>query len=362
MSQIKVGIVGAGGIGLASAAWAAERGHVISVWSPRASADALRHEQLSASGALEATHTVGVAESSAELAAHADVILIAVPLNAHKTVMDALLPHLRTGQLVIVSSMGSLSALYLYEAAVARGIEIGVASFGTTALTARRKGPAQVAIMTRRNHVAVSCLPQSESERALAVCETLFGEGFIPEEDPLVSTLANTSATTHVPLALFNWTRIERAENWPQYHYMTPRVSSATEALDAERLTVARAFGIEVRSVKKHFSQSFKVDGERLEDIAAELHRKRGGPPGPTELDTRYLSEDVPFGLVFLLALGRVANVDTPLTQAMVTLSGLIVGEDFLAANDLIDELGLASSSVGGLLSRVRVPDHQRAA
>lgn len=72
---------------------------------------------------------------------------------------------------------------------------------------------------------------------------------------------------------------------------MTPRVSCAIEAIDAERLAVAGAFGIEVRSVKQHFSQLFKTEGDRLEDIAAELHKKRR-PPGPTQIDTRYLSED----------------------------------------------------------------------
>ena len=56
-----------------------------------------------------------------------------------------------------------------------------------------------------------------------------------------------------------------------------------------------------------------------------------------------------------LLALGRVANVEMPYTQAMISMAELIVGEDFLAGNDLIDHLGLASSSVERLLSRVRV-------
>ena len=113
VNRIKVGIVGAGGIGLASAAWAAHRGHGVSVWAPSGSANALRNEPLSATGALEATLAVGVSDSAQTLADQADVILIAVPLNAHKAVMDALLPNLRSGHLVIVSSMGSLSSLYL---------------------------------------------------------------------------------------------------------------------------------------------------------------------------------------------------------------------------------------------------------
>jgi opine dehydrogenase len=358
MNRMKVGVVGAGGIGLAYAAWIGQRRHDVSVWSPHGSADVLSRESLSASGALEVTLRVACAASAQELAAFAEVILIAVPLNGHMTVMNALLPHLRSGQLVLVSSMASLSSLYLYEAALSHGANVRVASFGTTVLTARRRQPGRVDILTRRGSVPVSCVPRSGLENALEVCEVLFGEGgFTTEDNPLVSTLANTNAITHVPLALFNWTRIERGENWPQYHFMTPRVASVIEALDAERVAIANAFGMSVRSVNKHFSQSFNVDAERLEDIAVELHRRRGGPPGPTDMNTRFLSEDVPFGLVFLLALGQIAGIGTPITQTMVNMAGLIVGEDFAVGNDLLATLGLSSETVNGLLSRVNIAD-----
>ena len=69
VNRIKVGIVGAGGIGLASAAWAAHRGHGVSVWAPSGSANALRNEPLSATGALEATLAVGATDSAQALAA-----------------------------------------------------------------------------------------------------------------------------------------------------------------------------------------------------------------------------------------------------------------------------------------------------
>ena len=64
VNRIKVGIVGAGSIGLASAAWAAQRGHGVSVWAPSGSANALRDEPLSAMGALEATLAVGATDSA----------------------------------------------------------------------------------------------------------------------------------------------------------------------------------------------------------------------------------------------------------------------------------------------------------
>lgn len=350
---MKVGIVGCGAIALASAAWMVSRGHEVTVWATRGSgAEALRSEELRSTGVLEAAVRVGVAAGAADLS-QADVLLIAVPVNGHRAVMDVLLPHLRAGQIVIVSSMGSLSSLYLYEAAMARGVAITVASFGTTVLTARRQSNTKVRIMTRRTSLGVSCLPRSGEKQALAICEALFGPGFTHDENALATTLTNINPVAHGPLALFNWTRIERGENWPQYHFMTARVAAVIEQLDAERRAVASAFGLHVRTIERHFAQSFDTQAQRLADIAAELHDKRGGPPGPTDVQTRFLSEDVPFGLVFTLALSHVAQIPVPATEATATLAGLVMGEDFSAANDLIFALRLPGESVHGLLKRV---------
>ncbi|MNR01768.1 NAD/NADP octopine/nopaline dehydrogenase, alpha-helical domain [compost metagenome] len=89
--------------------------------------------------------------------------------------------------------------------------------------------------------------------------------------------------------------------------------------------------------------------------MARELHRKRGGPAGPTNVETRYIWEDVPYGLVFTLALGRIAKVAMPATETLVATAGLIVGEQLLMTNDLIEALGLSTETVQGLLRRVNV-------
>lgn len=354
MQRMKVGIIGTGGIALACAAWISQRHHDVSVWSPRGGgAEALRTTPLTSSGVLQASVKVHVVDSPGELARDADVLLIAVPVNWHKTVMDALIPHLRAGQLVIVSSMGSLSALYLYESALEHGIAIAVASFGTTVLTARRHDATHVKVMTRRTSLGVSCLPRSSQNAALATCEALFGSGFTMDENALATALTNINPVAHGPLALFNWTRIERGENWPQYHFMTPRVAAVIEQLDNERRAVANAFGLQVRTIEKHFAQSFNTESEQLADIAAELHHMRGGPPGPTDTQTRFLSEDVPYGLVFTLALSHVAQIPTPATEATAAMAGLITGEDFTAINNLVFPLRLPAESVSGLLARV---------
>ena len=351
---MNIGIIGVGGIGLASAAWLAQRGHAVSLWAPRGSAARHGEHALVSTGVLDSTVSVRGVPSVGELSAGADVLLIAVPVNGHRAVMEALAPHLRAGQTVIVSSMASLSSLYLYELAQQAGArDVTVASLGTTVLTARREAPDRVRIMTRRTQLGVSALPIRQTDNAVALCTTLFGDGFAAQTNALASALTNINPAAHGPLALFNWTRIERAENWPQYHYMTERVAAVIEKLDAERLALAAAFGLQVRTIEQHFAQSFATQSPRLADIAAELHAKRGGPPGPTDVSTRFLAEDVPYGLVFCAALGRLAAVPTPATDTIIATAGLITGCDHTAQNTLIEPLGLRRETAAGLLARV---------
>ena len=353
----RVGVVGAGAIALASAAWMRYAGHEVALWSPRskpAPASARATWPLRVEGLRPGQVMVQAATDAHTLCRASDVLLIALPVDGHRRAIDQLLPALRDGQWVIVSSMSSLSALYLREQAMVAGKDVTVLSFSTTVLTARRVEPDRVRIMMRRSTIGVSSLPQSRIDEGIALCERLFGGGFVAQSGALASAIANVNPTSHGPMALLNWTRIERGEAWPQYHYLTPSVARVIEALDAERRALAKAFGIAVGTVEQYFKNSFGVEAEQLKDIADELHAKRGGPPGPTDLGTRYLTEDIPFGLVFLLALGEVAKVPMPATRTVVDAVSLASGHDYAGDNDLIGPLGLRTESVAGLIDRLR--------
>ena len=353
--RLRIGIVGTGAIALASAIWLRQAGHEVLLWSPRGTdAAPLGTQALACMGLHPCTVAAGFVQGLAELCGDADVLLLALPVNGHRRVMDRMLPFVRDGQVVIVSSMASLSSLYLYENARRAGRQLTVASLGTTVLTARRESALQVRVMTRRGRVGVSALPGPGIASVLALCAAMFGDGFHAQDNALQSALANVNAISHAPLAVYNWTRIERGEHWPQYHCMTPAVARVIETLDAERRALAGAYGIEVGSVEEHFARSFGVASTRLADIAAELHAKRGGPPGPTRVDTRFVTEDIPYGLVFLEALGRMAGVPMPATRTLVDAASLIGGVDFRRENDLLAPLALERETVAGLRERLR--------
>jgi len=133
---LKVGIVGAGGIGLAYAAWIAARGHEVKIWAHCGETDALKSEPLVSTGIVERSHSIELASDIQDLIDWASLIVIAVPASAHRAVMDAMIPHLQSGQNVVVSSMASLSSLYLYEQALSRNINVHVGNIACVLMPA----------------------------------------------------------------------------------------------------------------------------------------------------------------------------------------------------------------------------------
>jgi opine dehydrogenase len=90
--------------------------------------------------------------------------------------------------------------------------------------------------------------------------------------------------------------------------------------------------------------------------MAAAIHRERNGPPGPTSLDTRFVIEDTPFGLVPLVALARQAGIAVPLHEAGIVLFSALYGRDFRGENDLLPALDLEDLNPEDLRALVRDP------
>jgi opine dehydrogenase len=98
------------------------------LWSPSGTrtADLAAGKPLVATNAIEGTFLPRVATSCGDAVASADVVMVALPGNGHKAVLDAAAPHLRDGQPIIISSHLSFGALYLSRLLARRGIRAPV--------------------------------------------------------------------------------------------------------------------------------------------------------------------------------------------------------------------------------------------
>ena len=342
---MQVAVLGAGSIGLGTAALLAHNGHAVTLWGRTLPAGPCA---IDCTGAVSGRFPVHAAPLDQAVRA-AQAVVLTVPGFAHRAVMDAAAPHLRAGQAVVVSSHSSFGALHL----VRQVPGLHVAAWGTTVVTGRRTGPLAASVSNVRTRLDVAALPSAWGPEAAALCTALFGDRFTPRDGLVAIALSNLNPQNHLAMALCNLTRIERAEDWGNYWGITPAVGRLMEALDAERLAIAAAYGVQVRTILEHFTSSFAAAPGPVAAMAAEVHGRGNAPLGPKSLDSRYITEDVPFGLVATELLARAARVPAPLHTGGIDLLSAALGRDFRAENDILPTLGLAGLDAAGIRAAV---------
>ena len=351
-APLTIGIAGAGAIAFACAVLLEKNGHRPMLWSPsgEGTAELASGAPLTAEGAIEGSFRPGIANGASELAAESDVILIALPAYGHKAVFDALAPHLRRDQTVLISSHASFGALYLSKLLSTQGAPPPpIVAWGTTAVTARRKSGARVAINTIRSKIDIATIPHKDSATASTISRMLFGERFVERDGLLAIALSNLNPQNHMGIALGNMTRMERGETWSQGQNVTPNVGRLLEALDQERLAIADGLGLSVRTIFEHFHLSFHVPVASISDMNQAMHREGRGGTGPATANSRYVTEDIPYGLLPTVMLGEMTAQTATLHQAGIDIFSAMYGVDFAGTNDLLPALDLQAMPLAQL-------------
>jgi len=332
-------ILGAGAIAQAAAALAASRGHVVTLWSPSGAGTAGIAGRLTAEGAVNGTFPLRIARDLADALAGADAAVLAVPAYAYPTLLPRIAEALRVP--LLISPAASLAPLALDAMLAAQGAardRPAIGAMSTTPVTARRLRPDRVRVAAIRAAVDVAAVPANAAAALGELATMLFGHAAPIGPNVLQAGLGNANPIIHAALALTNATRIETAEAWPQYRMMTPATCRLMEAMAAERERLAEGFGMAVLGLEESLHRANGVPRGRLHAMAATIAASRGAVLGPTEMDTRYVTEDVPYGLAFYLWLAAARGIAMPVTEAVVTTLEALWGRE-LRSNLLLQAL-----------------------
>ena len=354
---MKVAILGAGGVGLGMAAVVASKDMEVSVWGPTANGiePLLEGNPIVSKGVIEGEFRGLASLDMATVVKDAGVVIVAVPGNGHRAVMDLLAPHVRENQVIAISSHMSLSALYLSRRLSERGLACPISAWATTATTSKRIGSGKVHLTTVRQHIVASTVRRDDWAYATDRLTAIFGDVFVHAPDLMAVTLTNVNPEVHLAVALCNLTRMEYGEKWGTYRGISGAVGRLIEALDRERLSLAARFGLDVHTVQEHLHESFGLPVGSVAEMAAEQHvRRKGASPGPATLEHRYVTEDVPFGIVPIVKFGRLAGVDMSLHEAGLGLIDALYGRSFIAENDILPRLDIDSLDGEQLLALCR--------
>jgi opine dehydrogenase len=336
--DMRVAILGAGAIGPGCAALAASRGHDAVLWSPSGAGTAGIAGTLQAEGMLQGRFPVTVAAGLAQAFAGAEVALLTVPAYALAALLPRIAAAIPRDLPLLIAPAASLAPLAF---ARLRGPGAPIGAMATTPITGRRTAPDRVRIAAIRASAEMGALPGPAAPQMAALAESLFGNRWPGVADALAAAFINTNPIAHAALALANVTRIEQRETWGQYGLMTPAVCRLMEALCAERDALAARFGHHPPSLVEALHRTNGIPRGRLHDMTRAIEAGRGMIAGPTDMATRYVTEDVPYGLAFYLALAAAIGQPMPVTTATVAVIETLWGQG-LRDNPLLQGIDLA--------------------
>src|SRR5207249_11798487 len=111
---------------------------------------------------------------------------------------------------------------------------------------------------------------------------------------------------------------------------VTPAVARLYQAINAERVAVALAYGVEVPNLEDWFERVYGVRGAGLDETCRLLTTNSDGPyqatGTPSSWQHKYVAEDVPTGLIPISEFGKAVGVPTPAIDAVIELAQVLAG------------------------------------
>ncbi len=310
---------------------------------------------LDGAGATGAARLAAVTTDPAEALAWSETLVCSVPSYAHGPFLEQILPHLKPGHLLALLP-GNLGALAAASALRAAGIEgVIVAESDTAPYVCRKSAPDRAVIWGTVTGLGIGVEPASQTDEAMPVLRALF-PGAVAYGSALEAGLSALNPVVHPPGVLMNAGRIERSrgEFWFYEEGVTPAVVNVIEAVDRERLALGAALGLNLTPVAEAFHRAgFGPAGDFWSTINGS--RMLTALRAPGQVETRWLTEDIPFGLATWALLGDQLGVETPVIDSLVTLASATLGKDFRSetrglerARDVSIERGGAARKGGG--------------
>ena len=353
---MRVAVLGAGNGGQASAAHLALLGHRVTLYDrfPDAVSAFQDDRRLTVTGAVEGLAEMELVTSDLAdcLAAGADVILVSLPAFALEWLAEAVAPLVSPGTTFVLHPGGTGGALRVRELWRALGAGEGVllAETETLVYACRLAGPGRPDIKAVKRSVSLAALPASATAQALQLFSTLYPQARAANS-VLETGLANLNPVMHPAIVLGNARAVEHGVGFDFYgEGVSPGIAALIDAVDRERVAIAARLSVDHVSLYEWVARAYGVratDTVRLcRTMSEEVYRGIRSPDG---LSSRYVVEDVPYGLVPWSELGRACGVVTPVIDAMIEITSVLSGADHRAEGRRLEKLGLDGLDAIGL-------------
>jgi len=341
-------VIGAGNGGQAMGAHLTLLGYDVSLYDidREKIAQLQQHGSIIMSGQIEGSANIfKITDRLDDAIAGCSAILVTTTTDRHIELAESLLPYIDEKQPVILCPGQTGGSIVVRNVFAEGGKSIMVAEMQDLIYTCRTSAVGHVNISALKKKMAVAAYKKEDFGQVMEVLGDIYPQ-LVRARSVLHTGFDNMGAILHPAPMLMNVGRIESGENFLYYREgITPSVAAVLERMDQERLAVAGAYGVEVSSVAQWQKAAYGVDGKDFYEIF-QNNASYAGVKAGTTLNSRFITEDVPSGLVPITAMGKLAGVQTPVMDSVIDLACSLMNRDFRADGRNLKCLGLEGKSV----------------
>lgn len=133
----------------------------------------------------------------------------------------------------------------------------------------------------------------------------------------LTTSLEAPNPIIHIPLSLFNLSRIEHHESFSLLtEGFSKRASDYIEGIDCERAALADRLGVSYEGITKQLNGFWGTSYPTLTELFAN-NPVYQNVKAPDSITHRFIAEDLPYGIEPLVRLGAAIGVETPYSKAL---------------------------------------------
>jgi opine dehydrogenase len=340
----KITIIGAGNGGKAIAGYLAFRGYDIALYSPFESEleSVEKAGGIRLQGEIDCFGKVDLVTTSIEKAiSYADMILVVTPAFAHENIARNIAEYLTEKKSIILIPGhfgGILSFRKVLQESSAGDVDICIAETHSLPYACRVSEEVTVHIYGIKEKIKYSMY--NKRQAVVDDLSTIFPK-FVLVPSILETGISDLNPVLHPITTILNLGKIDRKEQFKFYmDGVTPKIAMIIKKIDQERLSIAKALEISAASIETSLKKAYRIDGDTLYDI---LHNNQAYYDiwAPSTTDSRYITEDVPYGLVPLSAFGSYLKLHTPIIDSVIVLANSLYNQDFKLIGRTFERMGL---------------------
>lgn len=320
---------------MAMAAHLTLEGHQVTLWNrTRANiAELIENPVIKSRGVVAGDALLyRVTDDLAEAVQGSEMIFVTTPAFSHKELAGKLAGVMTQAVPIILNpgrTFGALEFDHEFQR-VNKAFRPLVAEAQTILYTCRKHSHTEVETYALKNDVLLSTITAEENADLIASMPSCLRDKYIPAHSMTETSIGNVGMILHCAPLLLNtaWT-----EN-PEHHFLyyregiSPTIATFIEKLDAERQAVAEQLGHPIESARDWMKRTYGLEGDTLYEVI-QNNRAYDAILNPPTLRHRYITEDVPTGLVPLEAIGKDLGLPMKHIGLIIDLASALLEIDF---------------------------------